>query len=32
MAQAKVDRRRLYPEGRACRYPTVPRLIEVFGD
>ncbi len=20
----------LYPEGRACRYPTVPRLIEVF--
>jgi hypothetical protein len=20
----------LYPEGRACRYPTVPRLIELF--
>ena len=20
----------LYPEGRACRYPTVPRLIDVF--
>jgi transposase len=32
MVQAKVDRLRLYPEGRACRYPTVPRLIEVFED
>ncbi len=32
MARAKVDRLRLYPEGRACRYPTVPRLIEVFED
>ncbi len=32
MAQAKVDRLRLDPEGRACRYPTVPRLLEVFGD
>ena len=32
MAQAKVDRRRLYPEGRACRYPTARRLIEIFED
>jgi transposase len=32
MVRAKVDRLRLYPEGRACRYPTVPRLIEVFED
>jgi hypothetical protein len=32
MAQANVDRLRFYPEGRACRYPTLLRLIEVFGD
>ena len=32
MVQAKGDRLRLYPEGRACRYPTVRRLIEVFED
>ena len=32
MARAKVDSLRLYPEGRACRYPTVRRLIEVFED
>jgi transposase len=32
MVRAKVDSLRLYPEGRACRYPTVRRLIEVFED
>jgi hypothetical protein len=32
IAQANVDRLRFYPEGRACRYPTVTRLLEVFGD
>jgi transposase len=32
MVRAKVDRLRFYPEGRACSYPTVPRLIEVFED
>jgi hypothetical protein len=32
MAQANVDRLRFYPEGRAYRCPTLPRLIEVFGD
>jgi transposase len=30
MARAKVESLRLYPEGRACRRPTVHRLIEVF--
>ena len=32
MVRTKVDRLRFYPEGRACSYPTVPRLIEVFED
>lgn len=32
MVRAKVGSLRLYPEGRACRYPTVRRLIEVFED
>jgi transposase len=32
MARAKVDRLRIYPEGRGCRYPTTRRLIEVFED
>jgi hypothetical protein len=32
IAQANVDRLRSNSEGRACRYPTLPRLIEVFGD
>jgi len=32
MVRAKVDRLRFYPEGRACSYPTVPRLIEIFED
>jgi transposase len=32
MVRAKVDSLRLYPESRACRYPTVRRLIEVFED
>jgi transposase len=32
MVRAKVDRLRLYPEGRACSDPTVPRLIEIFED
>ena len=32
MDRAKVDSLRLYPEGRACRYPTVRRLIEIFED
>ena len=27
-----VESRRLYPEGRVCRYPTVRRLIEVVED
>jgi len=32
MLKKKVESLRLYPEGRACRYPTVRRLIEVFED
>jgi transposase len=32
MARANVDRLRIYPEGRGCRNPTTPRLIEVFED
>jgi transposase len=32
MARTKVESLRLYPEGRACRYPTVRRMIEVFED
>jgi transposase len=32
MVRTKVDSLRLYPEGRACRKPTVRRLIEVFED
>ena len=32
MVRRKVESLRLYPEGRACRYPTVRRLIEVFED
>jgi transposase len=32
MARTKVENLRLYPEGRACRYPTVRRLIESFED
>jgi transposase len=32
MVRTKVDRLRFYPEGRACRYPTVRRLIEIFED
>lgn len=32
MARAKVESLPLYPEGRACRHPTVSRLIEVFED
>jgi transposase len=32
MVGKKVESLRLYPEGRACRYPTVRRLIEVFED
>jgi transposase len=32
MAHSGVESLRLYPEGRACRHPTVRRLIEVFED
>ena len=32
MVRTKVESLQLYPEGRACRYPTVRRLIEVFED
>jgi transposase len=32
MVRTKVESLRLYPEGRACHYPTVRRLIEVFED
>jgi len=32
MLKTKVESLRLYPEGRACRYPTVRRLIEAFED
>jgi transposase len=32
MVRTEVESLRLYPEGRACRYPTVGRLIEVFED
>jgi transposase len=32
MVRTKVESLRLYPEGRACRQPTVSRLIEVFED
>jgi hypothetical protein len=32
MVRKKVESLRLYPEGRACRYPTVRRSIEVFED
>jgi transposase len=32
MVREKMESLRLYPEGRACRYPTVRRLIEVFED
>jgi len=32
MVRTKVESLRLYPEGRACRFPTVRRLIEVFED
>jgi transposase len=32
MVRSGVESLRLYPEGRACRYPTVRRLIEVFED
>jgi transposase len=30
MAQRQVESLPLYPEGRACRCPTTPRLIELF--
>jgi transposase len=30
MAQQQVESLPLYPEGRACRCPTTPRLIELF--
>jgi transposase len=32
MVRTEVESLRLYPEGRACRYPTVRRLIEVLED
>jgi transposase len=32
MGRANVDRLRIYPEDRGCRYPTTRRLIEVFED
>ncbi len=32
MARTNVESLRMYPESRACRYPTVRRLIEVFED
>jgi hypothetical protein len=32
MVRSGVESLRLYPEGRACGYPTVRRLIEVFED
>ncbi len=32
MVHTKVESLRLYPESRACRYPTTRRLIEVFED
>jgi hypothetical protein len=32
MVRKKVESLRLYPEGRACRFPTVRGLIEVFED
>jgi hypothetical protein len=32
MVRTGVESLRLYPEGRACRHPTVRRLIEVFED
>jgi transposase len=32
MVRTEVESLRRYPEGRACRYPTVRRLIEVFED
>src|SRR4051794_39351157 len=32
MVRTGVESVRLYPEGRACRYPTVRRLIEIFED
>jgi transposase len=32
MVRTKVESLRLYPEGRACRYPTVGRLIEILED
>ena len=30
MARREVESLPMYPEGRACRSPTAPRLIEVF--
>ena len=30
MARQQVESLPLYPEGRACRHPTTPRLIELF--
>src|SRR5262249_37610717 len=30
MDRREVESLPLYPEGRACHYPTTPRLIEVF--
>jgi transposase len=30
MARRQVESLPMYPEGRACRYPTAPRLIELF--
>jgi hypothetical protein len=30
MARHEVESLPMYPEGRACRCPTTPRLIEVF--
>ena len=30
MAAKGVESLPIYPEGRACRYPTAPRLIELF--
>lgn len=32
MARTKVESLRMYPEGRACRHPTVSRLVEIFED
>jgi len=32
MARTKVESLPLYPEERACRHPTVSRLVEIFED